>query len=218
VKVDVFNSANIHVKSGRSLDGSLVVGRRIDEGELTVDAPDAALMSEIVKGSLGRNAEVSINIDNSANVRMEGRSTELWIGKGTLLQEIANVDPAQYVRDVCIGVTVANSANVDDVSGGAKIFIRDGQLDDETIDLPSYCSVGVVSRPCLGNDGRTDGSLVVMSKRNVANIRGALDLSTWDGELSDESVDIGELTNSNINLNMENVGNAQGSYCADMPC
>jgi hypothetical protein len=143
-------------------------------------------------------------------VNLQSSSSELWIGKGTLLQEIVNVKPSQYVQNACLEVGVFNSANVR--GSGGKVFIRDGQLDDETIDLPSLCEVcyhwGCV--PCSGNLGKTDGSRLTVTKQNVANVDGVSTLDIWDGELSDDSVDVGELrANSAVNLNLENVGNAK---------
>ena len=204
VKVEVFNSANINV------NGTLVVGMKINAGQLTGELPDASLISELVKGSLGLYAQVSVRIEDSANVNLQSSSSELWIGKGTLLQEIVNVKPSQYVQNACLEVGVFNSANVR--GSGGKVFIRDGQLDDETIDLPSLCEVcyhwGCV--PCSGNLGKTDGSRLTVTKQNVANVDGVSTLDIWDGELSDDSVDVGELrANSAVNLNLENVGNAK---------
>jgi hypothetical protein len=127
VKVEVFASANVNVS------GKLVVGMEIAEGQVTGDAPDASLMSEIVKGSLGKWAEISVDVKNSANVRLTKSSAQLWIGKGSLMQEVVNVSPRQVVQNVCLGVEVWQSANVDGTNGGGKVYIRDGQLDDETV-------------------------------------------------------------------------------------
>jgi hypothetical protein len=79
VKVQVLGSANVNVS------GKLVVGMEISEGQITGDAPDASLMSEIVKGSLGKWAEISVLVQNSANVKLTAFSAELWIGKGSLM-------------------------------------------------------------------------------------------------------------------------------------
>ena len=128
VKVQVLGSANVNVS------GKLVVGMEISEGQITGDAPDASLMSEIVKGSLGKWAEISVLVQNSANVKLTAFSAELWIGKGSLMQEVVNVSPRQVVQNVCLSVEVSQSANVLTVNGGhGKVYIRDGQLDDETV-------------------------------------------------------------------------------------
>ena len=98
VKVAVINSANLLV--GRTL----VIGQKIDEGEQTSDSPDASLIDEIVKGSLGQQVEISVMITDSANVVLAENATEMWIGKGTLMQEIVNVEPNQLVQNACLEV------------------------------------------------------------------------------------------------------------------
>jgi hypothetical protein len=62
--------------------------------------------------------------------------------------------------------------------------------------------------PCKKNDGRTERSNIILRKDNVANIRAVQDLFIWDGELSDESVDVGHLSLSYVNLELHNLGNA----------
>jgi hypothetical protein len=141
VKVQVLGSANVNVS------GKLVVGMEIAEGQVTGDAPDASLMSEIVKGSLGRYAEISVLVQNSANVKLTQSSAQLWIGKGSLMQEVVNVEPRQEVRNACLAVEVSQSANVYTANGGGKVYIRDGQLDDETVRAEgNRCRRGGVGR------------------------------------------------------------------------
>jgi hypothetical protein len=129
VRVDIINSGNMHVSE------RLVLGMQIAEGELTGDFPDAALVSEIVQGQFGAGAEVYVNIKDSANVEITGQYTEVWIGKGSLLQEVINVEPRQRIDGVCFDVLVESSANIyqrNNFSGvrDGKVYIRDGQLDE----------------------------------------------------------------------------------------
>ena len=228
VRVDVIHSANVRAS------GEVVVGMKIDEHELTDDAPDASLMSEIIKGTIGESAEVSVNIRDSANVELVA-SAELWIGKGTLLQEVINVESSQRVRDVCFEVDLDTVANVEQVSVngavGSKVYIRDGQLDDETIDLPGSTDndddeeegaapappTAPPTVPAGSIRPSTDGSTFLIRKNNVANVIGhgtdhVWELRIWDGELSDETMDVGELTNSYVDFKLHNVGNAQADY------
>jgi hypothetical protein len=201
VKVQVLGSANVNV------NGQLVVGMKIAEGQVTGDLPDASLMSEIVKGSLGKWAEISVLVQNSANVKLASSSTQLWIGKGSLMQEVVNVEPRQVVQNVCLAVEVSQSANVYATNGGAKVYIRDGQLDDETLDLPSFYNNATV------NDGlgRTEYSILLVNKNNVANIENVSELHIWDGELSDETIDAGDIVRCTANITLFEVGNARVS-------
>jgi hypothetical protein len=146
VKVQVLGSANVNV------NGKLVVGMEIAEGQVTGDLPDASLMSEIVKGSLGKWAEISVLVQNSANVKLANFSTQLWIGKGSLMQEVVNVEPRQVVQNVCLAVDVSQSANVYATNGGAKVYIRDGQLDDETVRTETVGKTTDVGEEALGGE------------------------------------------------------------------
>jgi hypothetical protein len=187
VKVEVINSTNIEVGA----DSEFELGMKIAEGELTQDFPDASLISEIVKGEISEFGEVPVKIP--------GRNTGAWIGKGTLIQEIINYEliGGGNINNAFLEVDVSDSANVEQAArtAGAKLYIRDGQLDDETLDLPSY-------------PGRTRRLNSMVKKMNVANVRGIESLLIWDGELSDETVDVGDLVDSQVNLNLQNVGNA----------
>jgi hypothetical protein len=196
VRVDIINSGNMHVT------GELVVGMKINEGELLDDMPDAALISEIVKGGIGLGASVDIRIRDSANVELFGNA-QLWIGKGTLIQEIVNVEPSQRVENVCVKVDMKNVANVEQSAGtsGALVYIRDGQLDDETLDLPSSDQ--------MGPPVETTGCKIDIEKENVANVKNVMELQIWDGELSDETVDVGDLVGSKVEIDLDNVGNAK---------
>jgi hypothetical protein len=215
VKVEVINSGNIHVQNG----STLTVGMKIEARELTPDYPDASLLSEIVKAELSRQAELSVVVRDSANVVVD-YDGELWIGKGTLMQEVVNVPP-QLVDRACLEVDVLSSANVNqglvtpEAPLRAKVYIRDGQLDDETLDLPS-CQHALNGEPnpdplapCPINGQNVVRGQFMVKKLNVANVRGVAELDIWDGELSDEMLDVGFIEGANVFINLEDVGNAQ---------
>ncbi len=170
VQVNVVNSGNVDVSTW------LIVGQVIPEGPPNGGTdpnpvPDSALIKDIVSGWIGNNVDIRVTIEDSANIYTKGSGTEVHIGKGTLMDEIingANTSSGGYFK-----VEVENSANIysafDPKTSNTKVFIRDGQLDDEAVDF----------------DAGTNSRIIVY-KSKCANVQ-ASELHIWDGELSDVS-------------------------------
>ncbi|CCN45165.1 Hypothetical protein MADA3029_1140107 [Vibrio nigripulchritudo MADA3029] len=197
LRIDITNSANIEVSH------KLVMGEELPEGLPNntppsvppVPEPDIAtpaLISDIIHGDVKEGAQIQVNVESSANVRLTGANSELHIGKASLFEEVINKPrdgQHSHIHFGCLQLDLEDTANVYGTKT-SHVYIRDGQLEDENIDY----TLGISS--------------ILIEKENVANVR-AKELHIFDGELSDESVDTQNFSSSNINLIFDNVGNAR---------
>lgn len=196
LRIDIVNSANIEVSQ------KLVMGEEIPEGipnnnqspTSTISAQDLAtpaLISDIIHGEVKEGAQIQVNVESSANVYLTGVDSELHIGKASLFEEVIN-KPRDgmntHIHFGCLQLDLEDTANVYGTNS-SRVYIRDGQLEDENIDY----TLGISS--------------VLVEKESVANVH-AKELHIFDGELSDESLDTQSFSSSNISLILEDVGNA----------
>jgi hypothetical protein len=190
VQVDVVNSGNVEVST------ELIIGMIIAEGVQTPDQADAALIRDIVSGHIGNYVDIRVYVRDSANVIMTGSNTIVHIGKGTLLDEIINGDVPSFGG--YFEVEVMSSANIFSITNpyavNTRVYIRDGQLDDEAVDFDA------------GSNSR-----IYVRKNGCANVN-ARELNIWDGELSDEAVDIINASSAHVEIILENCSNFNGVY------
>ncbi|WP_104399959.1 hypothetical protein [Vibrio penaeicida] len=196
LRIDIVNSANIEVSQ------KLVMGEELPEGipnsvqppAPVIPEPDIAtpaLISDIIHGDVKEGAQIQVNVESSANVYLTAADSELHIGKASLFEEVINKPrdgKHSHIHFGCLQLDLEDTANVYGTNS-SRVYIRDGQLEDENIDY----TLGISS--------------VLVEKENVANVR-AKELHIFDGELSDESVDTQSFSSSVINLILEDVGNA----------
>lgn len=194
VVVVVKNSANVNVKD------RMVVGRVLPEGP-PVPQPrsdstaDTSMVDKLITGKIDHSAQIYVIVEDSANINLQKGTADFHIGKATLLNELVDGVDQACVNNACIQVDVKNSANVNGNDENTSVYIRDGQLDDESLDFG-----------CIGT-----GTKVYIGKDNVANVNGVGALHIYDGELSDESVDAANLNGAEVYIDVNNVGNVNGA-------
>ncbi|MBD1559833.1 hypothetical protein HC752_23155 [Vibrio sp. S9_S30] len=207
LRVDIVNSANVNVNQTLIVGDKLpegpannnnsknIIGSTFQDSDITKieTGNEPALIDDVVYGVIGKDVQASINIRNSANVELLHPQSELYIGKGSLIEELIN-RPNNHANAQlsggCFETNIQNSANV---RGSGKTYIRDGQLENENFDYG------------------TNGTDIYVTKRDVANVTGS-EVHIFDGELSDETVDTGNIENSTFRLELTNVGTVQASY------
>lgn len=196
VRVNVFNSANFNVM------GSLIIGNPIYNMSQNQSTPgnDTSIVDKIVRGPVRDGASIMVNVSESANVRLRSGAKELWLARATMLNEIINGAHDSMFHcfmDACFEAFVSNSANVQaDQVNGPTVIIQDGQLDDEAIDTG-----------CLGAR-----SYAHVKKLNVSNVRGVRNLTIFDGELSDETVDALHLLGARVDVQVANTANVDAQH------
>lgn len=199
VRVAVRHSANLDV-SGRLVLGSVLPEGRVRRRRLRrqMRRPDTAIVSSLVDGVVHSDAHVAVSLSDTANVWLRGGTRDMHVGRATLLGELINAHlprAAACVEYVCISIDVRNAANVRGADGKTGVYIRDGQLDDETLDAG-----------CLGRD-----AYINVTKTAVANVENVGALHIYDGELSDEALDVHNLQGALIRARLRDVGNVYGA-------
>lgn len=152
---------------------------------------DTSLAGSVVSGRIQANAEVSVLVLRSANVRLLPSAREIFLGDANLVSEVINQRESGCVT-ACYEAHVVDSANVAGAEASrVKVVVRDAQLADEGLDVG-----------CLGT-----GSFANVTRTNATNVRGVHSLSIADGELADEAVDALTIDGAHMHVRQHNVGN-----------
>ncbi|WP_114787047.1 hypothetical protein [Vibrio tetraodonis] len=181
LRIDIINSANITVHN------TLKIG--VGDNQNNQSDNEAALINNIIKGPIGSNSNIHISVKDSANINLLSLMSELTITNASLIEELVNMEEEDNFPALnnYFHIDIQNSANV---LGKGKVNLADGQLENETIDY------------------LLDQSQIHIHKHNVANVN-ARQLTLFDSELSDETVDTGQISQSKIDIFLNNVGNAK---------
>mmetsp|Transcript_5847 Transcript_5847/g.10217 ORF Transcript_5847/g.10217 Transcript_5847/m.10217 type:complete len:569 (-) Transcript_5847:104-1810(-) len=197
VRVDIVNSGNIQLNNA-----NLAIGEKMPPGgtlppsrpgqqPTPPDQPDISIIHQVVTGIIENNVHISVKVQQSANIVMNGDHS-IDIFRGDLLGEIINGDNNHPSQDSCFEITVTDSCNVKNSATLGRLHILDGQLDDEGLDFP------------------VSGGTVFVNKNNVSNVHiGQVYIE--EGELSDESVDVANLTGMDIVINVRGSSNVDAN-------
>ncbi|WP_077320556.1 hypothetical protein [Virgibacillus proomii] len=175
------------------------------------DTNPSSLIPSLIR-NIGEGASVTINIDNSANVEL---LNTLIVGEknydesNNILEDTYSIEPA-LIKDLIIGtiaskstvnVNINNSANVTLANHDSTLHIGGGSLIESVINIPSDSDSTTINAENIN-----------VNITNSANIKSNLDtnmgiLRIYKGQLINEIIDGRVISNSKINLNVDESSN-----------
>lgn len=171
------------------------------------DTDSSSLIPSLIR-NIGEGASVTINIDNSANVEL---LNTLIVGEKNydenynILEDTSSIEPA-LIKDLIIGtvaskssinVNINNSANITSVNNDSTLHIGGGSLIESVINIPSDSGSTTINAEEINVNITESANIKSKSGTNMGIVR------IYKGQLINEIIDGGIISNSKIKLNVD---------------